>query len=952
MAKQYDIKWGEIGYLSYKRTYSRKLKGNKTEEFHDTVERIVKACNTQLKVGFTDAEEDFVRYMMCQMKGSVAGRFLWQLGTNTVTKLGLASLQNCAGVVIDHPIRPFTWTMDMLMLGCGVGYNLQREFIYEIKEKIKRARIVRQDTKDADFIVPDSREGWVELLRRVLEAHFYTGRSFSYSTICIRGKGAPIKSFGGVASGPEELCWGIEQISTVLNRRAGKKLRPIDALDIMNIIGYIVVAGNVRRSAQIALGDCDDLQYLNAKRWDLGGIPNWRAMSNNSVVCNDISNLPEQFWQGYEGNGEPYGLINLKTSREVGRTGDTAYPDKDVSVYNPCVSGDTLILTEHGHLPIANLVEGELLQQQGYIKVWNGAEWSKVIPRITGYNQPMVTVQLSDGKSLRCTYAHKWILADGERVEAKHLQQGMKLAKFDCPVIEGYESYKHSAYTQGFYSGDGNSSKKAIWLYSPKYICESRLDCQSVVREYPTRNPEIQRKFICPSFDLLDKNFVPSATWLLQDRLDWFAGLCDADATLTKDGNLQLGSINRKFLLDVQLMLMSCGVNSKISIMHKAGKRALPGGTYYCNTSYRLMLSAYSVKKLSNLGMYCERLNIEEVEPNRDASRFITVDAVIADGTEDIVYCFTEPLNNTGIFNGIMTGQCAEQSLANFETCCLAEIYLPNVVSAAELFDVAKTLYRINKHSLALKCHHPETQAIVHKNMRMGIGVTGYLQATEEQRSWLKDCYTALREFDQQYSEQHNWPCSIKLFTVKPSGTLSLLAGVTPGVHPGYSQYFIRRIRMAADADLVNACRANGYHVEPVKNFDGTNDPNTVVVEFPCSFPEGTILAENMTAIQQLEYVKRLQAEWSDNSVSCTVYYRKEELPQIREWLTKHYNNNCKTLSFLLHSEHGFIQAPYEPITKEQYEELKKKVKPITSIEVSEDEMELDACESGHCPVK
>ena len=104
----------------------------------------------------------------------------------------------------------------------------------------------------------------------------------------------------------------------------------------MNIIGAIVVAGNVRRSAQIAIGDMDDLQFLNAKRWDLGGIPNWRAMSNNSVVCNDITQLPDQFWQGYMGNGEPYGLINLKLSREVGRAGDTAYPDPNVVGYNPC----------------------------------------------------------------------------------------------------------------------------------------------------------------------------------------------------------------------------------------------------------------------------------------------------------------------------------------------------------------------------------------------------------------------------------------------------------------------------------------------------------------------------------------------------------------------------------------------------------------------------------------
>ena len=91
---------------------------------------------------------------------------------------------------------------------------------------------------------------------------------------------------------------------------------------------------------------------------------------------------------------------------------------------------------------------------------------------------------------------------------------------------------------------------------------------------------------------------------------------------------------------------------------------------------------------------------------------------------------------------------CAEQSLAPYETCCLAEIYLPNIDSEEELNKVATYLYRINKHSLAIKCAVKETEEIVHKNMRMGIGVTGYLQATEKQRSWLKACYLYLREYD------------------------------------------------------------------------------------------------------------------------------------------------------------------------------------------------------------
>lgn len=626
--------WGEIGYITYKRTYARRKSDNNadTEEFYETVDRVLDACDNQLQVGFTQEERDETRRFMMDLKGIVAGRFLWQLGTDTVGKFGLASLQNCAVTLVDHPTRPFCWAFDMLMLGAGVGYNIQREYVYKMPPIIdKDIEIVRKDTKDADFIVPDSREGWVKLLENTLNAFFHTGQGFSYSTICVRGKGTPIRGFGGTASGPEDLCWGISNISQILSARRGKQLRPIDCLDIMNIIGFVVVSGNVRRSAQIAIGDMDDRQFLNAKRWDLGNIPNWRAMSNNSVVCNDISLLPEEFWQGYMGNGEAYGLINLKLAREVGRLADGGkYPDKKIIGFNPC----------------------------------------------------------------------------------------------------------------------------------------------------------------------------------------------------------------------------------------------------------------------------------------------------------------------------------AEQSLEDKETCALAEIFLPNIVSKQELFKVSTSLYRIVKHSLALNCHHKDTESVVHKNMRMGIGVTGYLQASEEQRSWLSDAYENLRNFDNEYSKKKGWPTSVKLTTTKPSGTLSLLAGVTSGVHPAIFQYFIRRIRMASDSHLVQLCRDNGYKVEFQRNFDGTDDRNTVVVEFPCSYPEGTIMADQVTAIDQLIWVKKLQTEWSDNAVSCTVYYKKHELDGIKEWLKENYNSSLKTVSFMLHQGHGFDQAPFEEITEQEYLELKTKVKPIKAIKSELEMFDNLECEGGVCPVR
>jgi ribonucleoside-triphosphate reductase len=630
-----------MGLFTFLRTYARRHNeeepNSTVETWEETLNRVIKSSNTQLKVGFTNEEEKELFNLLHDLKCSVAGRFLWQLGTNTVDKLGLASLQNCSFTVVNDPITPFTWAMNFLMLGAGVGYRILPEDVEQLPV-VKYALITRKDTKDADFIVPDSREGWVKLLGKALKAHFYSGKNFTYSCTLLRSKGAPIRSFGGLASGPDVLCDGIDKISNVLNKRVGQKIRPVDALDIMNIIGMIVVSGNVRRSAQIAIGSVHDKEFLQAKRWDLGNIPNWRAYSNNSVVCNDITDILNNadFWKGYEGTGEPYGLINLKLAKTCGRLGETKYPDPDLEGFNPC----------------------------------------------------------------------------------------------------------------------------------------------------------------------------------------------------------------------------------------------------------------------------------------------------------------------------------SEQGLANRETCCLAELFLPNITSREELYKCANYMYRICKHSLTLPCvDSKETENIVHRNMRMGIGVSGYLQATEEQRGWLKECYQYLRNFDRDYSKLHGFPTSIKLTTIKPSGTLSILANCTPGIHPGFSRYYKRRVRIASESPLIALARNHGYPVEYVQNFDGGIDHTTQIVTFPQSLPGHTILADNCTAVEQLEWVKKAQTEWSDNSVSVTVYYRKNELPDIKEWLKNNYNTSIKTVSFLLHSDHGFKQAPYEQITRQEYENLKRNCRPITDLsgvcystqddDVMNDEKE---CVGGVCP--
>jgi ribonucleotide reductase alpha subunit len=297
---------------------------------------------------------------------------------------------------------------------------------------------------------------------------------------------------------------------------------------------------------------------------------------------------------------------------------------------------------------------------------------------------------------------------------------------------------------------------------------------------------------------------------------------------------------------------------------------------------------------------------------------------------------------------------CAEVTLSSYECCNLSELYLNNCSSKEELIDCAKLLYKTQKAIAAMPFIHDETNQVVHKNMRLGLGVTGICQSLDK-IEWLDECYTELRKFDKEWSKVNGWPESIKLTVIKPSGTLSLLAGATPGVHPAYSKYYIRRVRMSSDDKLVKICRDAGYFVEFQKRFDGSEDHGTCVVEFPCETPDGAVFAKDMPVIEQLEMVKKIQSIWADNAVSVTAYYKPSELTKIREWMKDNYETGIKSVSFLLHSDHGFQQAPYEEITKENYENKIKKVKPVSQVAksiVSGEILDGVECAGGACPLR
>ncbi len=329
-----------LGQLVYLRTYSRKKADGSREEWMDTIQRVVEGCFSLQKkhwgVQWDDAHvmrgAKTMYSKMFNMKFLPGGRGLWCMGTDIVNKKGIGmALYNCAAVStqdIDTSFgKPFAFLMDCLMLGVGVGFDT----------KGKGKLMVREPAASGPYDIEDTREGWVESVRYLIEAYIREGALkpiFNYDLI--REKGQDLKTFGGVSSGPDPLIRLHTEIENVLSSSVGSPISTRNIVDVMNLIGVCVVAGNVRRSAEIAFGDINDEEFLNLKNYELNperGAFGWT--SNNTVFAkegDDYSGICKRICD----NGEP-GLCWLDNIQHYGRMADPRGDhDTNAILLNPC----------------------------------------------------------------------------------------------------------------------------------------------------------------------------------------------------------------------------------------------------------------------------------------------------------------------------------------------------------------------------------------------------------------------------------------------------------------------------------------------------------------------------------------------------------------------------------------------------------------------------------------
>ena len=346
--KQPEWGFGDLSYFVYKRTYAREKDGGQQEEYWETCRRVVEGVfNIQLahcqKMGLewngqkaqASAQKMFKK--MWEFKFLPPGRGLWLMGTPVVDKIGSAGLNNCGFISTKDIHRdfsmPFVWTADMMMLGVGVGFDTKGA---------GKAVVHKPNDTPAVYEIPDTREGWVHALKLLLDTYSKPDQPvivFDYKKI--RKAGEPIRGFGGIACGPEPLRQGLEAIRRLLDDLDGKEITSVAITDVMNYIGKFVVSGNVRRGAEIAIGEEWDEAFIKMKDPEHFSkeLQDRRWASNNSIFvtsessfCDAVSSIAK--------NGEP-GLIFLENARHYGRFKDgwndeSSSKFDEVDGFNPC----------------------------------------------------------------------------------------------------------------------------------------------------------------------------------------------------------------------------------------------------------------------------------------------------------------------------------------------------------------------------------------------------------------------------------------------------------------------------------------------------------------------------------------------------------------------------------------------------------------------------------------
>ena len=953
--------------FTYIRTYSRWLEAQKRREtWPESIDRYITFLKKHTGSKVPDGLLDNIKQMMLNQEVVGSMRALWSAGP-ALERDSLTSF-NCAFVGIDD-IRAFSEILYILMCGTGVGFRVLKSDVEKLPAIPKEIR-APFSVWDNAWVIDDSRTGWANSLLHLISS-LYRGKDIEMDYSLIRPSGAKLKTMGGTASGPGPLKDLHNFVRNTFRQAVGRRLTAIECHDICNMIADIVVVGGVRRSSEISLSDLDDDDMRTAK---VGDYPAYRGMANNSAVYFDAPS-EDVFWREWaslreSGTGER-GIFNLKGARDNAPSRRLSYLIEGI---NPCVTADTWVLTSKGARQVQSLI-GKRTQI-----VVNGATYSSDGFFYTG-TKPVFTVKTDKGFSLNATEDHKFLVRSykSSKIERTEWRPLKDIVVGDNLVLHKHQGFSwvgdgsvEEGWLVGMLLGDGNITKAGsanldFWgdhkYEQAAYAVSAVTNNLRVRSDFGTGTADrVVKRVGCMSLGrYADKFGINNESKIFNDELekmssDFYIGFArgwfDADGTVAgsqlKGISVRVSCVDVVNLYRLQRMLARLGIISKVYTNRQPkGFRTLPDGKggykdYYCKEANELIISN------SNLVLFCELIGfnqkdkqlklerlLSDYKRNVNKEQFVTTVTEISPIGELAVYDCQVPNINAFDANGVYAHNCGEIPLRKNGLCNLTEVIIRPTDTLQSLTSKVEAVTWLGAIQSTLT-HFPYLRDEWRQNAEderlLGVSLTGQMDAphliTKQNLKHLKQValFTAKEASE---ALGINMPAAITC--VKPSGTVSIVTDASPGMHPRFAKFYIRRIRISATDPLYYMMRDQGFHFTPEVGQRPQDQPyphtwdqsqvRTWVCEFPSKAPEGAITRHDVTALDQLEHYKLLSTHWAEHSVSVTIYVEPDEWQTVGQWVLDNWD--CiNGISFLNKTDHVYELAPYEEITEEQYNEL------------------------------
>lgn len=883
-----------FGELVYYRTYSRKICATcrTTDIRYDGVEESCANCGIDFPIGqetwndtvrrvtegtFSIRKDWYVKnrigwdesfwqhyamsfaISMFNLNWLPPGRGLWAQGTPFVYNRGSMALQNCGNKhLTDNLGFDIEWFADALMCGVGVGFLPIRNNQFK----------VYNPTSNYEYVIPDSREGWAYSLKILINSYIKKGLNkirFIYDKI--RGPGQPIRGFGGISSGPEPLRLLHDQVRQFFDMYQTHSWYDSVLLkaDIANCVGCCIVSGNVRRSAELLAGEMDDV--INLKNYEMYPYRESHAwMANNSVLMKSDSDFERlgEIAQRVVVNAEP-GIINLR-NLPFGRIGKPMNGLKNDSAtnFNPCQPYSAKILTPDGIRDFGTLVVGD--------KIWSQVGWTTVTKFWSTGNNPVQLYKTTAG-TFKGTAKHR-LVYENLKIEAE-LASGVDILR--GPYIEGVVS-DPQAIVDGLVVGDGSMNHKHVCLV----IGEDYNDyMRSEIKEYIGTETSCRAYYeIATTIGSLPVTYLRSVPkdYFYGNRnkiCNFLRGIYSANGGMV-GVSVGLTASSLEIIEQVSMMLSSIGIKSSYSTNKPT--------TLAPRQSYKLRICEDAWKFAKIIGFLQPYKNQAlQIVLNRESPYVCkkfkdTFDIIeVTDlGVEETFDVTVDNIFHTYWTGGLNVSNCGEIPLNDGEMCTLSETF-PTMCDSTDSWMKAieyATLYAATV--TLLPTHSAFTNAIMLKNRRVGVGITDIVGwqnqiGTTSLIKNLRNGYDKVVNTAAWTNDEAGIPRPIRHTTVKPSGTISKLAGVRSGCHAPTFAHTLRRIRIAQNSSMFSILHNANIPHEP-----DVFSANTEVFEYPIDqCDNGRIKpATEISLWQQAMLLILLQREWADNSVSNTLYFR------------------------------------------------------------------------------